>query len=269
VTDRKEHEMTGILAGKVAIVTGAGRGIGRAIAEEFAAEGACVVVASRTQLTVDEAVVAITVAGGKAIGIACDMGESNQVRAMVAQAAETFGGVDILVNSAQGFGTKGHPTPANPPTPTELVTDEEWDWVFNSGLKGTLVAMQASFPHMKRRGGGSIVNFGSMRGTIATPFTAAYNAAKEAIRALSRTAANEWGEHGIRVNVINPVIETDAYRADVPTDEARQAFASTIPLRFMGQPLDAARVALFLSGPDARYLTGQTLYVDGGLVSQP
>src|SRR3546814_2942820 len=97
----------------------------------------------------------------------------------------------------------------------------------------------------------------------------AYNAAKEAIRALSRTAANEWGQYGIRVNVINPVIATDSYREDVSTDEARQAFESTIPLRFIGQPIEAARVAVFLAGPDSRYLTGQTLYTDGGLVSIP
>src|SRR3546814_13465930 len=96
-----------------------------------------------------------------------------------------------------------------------------------------------------------------MRVISATPFTAAYNAAKEAIRALSRTAANEWGQYGIRVNVINPVIATDSYREDVSTDEARQAFESTIPLRFIGQPIEAARVAVFLAGPDSRYLTGQ------------
>lgn len=257
-----------ILKDKVAIVTGAGRGIGRAIAEEFAAEGAKVVVASRTRKTVDEAVAAITASGGTAFGITCDMGDGEQVRAMVAQAAAHFGGVDILVNNAQGFGTKAEPRGVNPPTPLEEFSEAEWDWVFATGLKGTLIAMQAAFPHMKAAGGGAVINFGSMRGTIATPHTAAYNATKEAIRALSRTAANEWGQYGIRVNVINPVIETDAYREDVPPD-ARDAFTATIPLRFIGQPSDAARVAVFLAGPDSRYLTGQTLYTDGGLVSMP
>src|SRR3546814_21067179 len=95
--------------------------------------------------------------------------------------------------------------------------------------------MQEVFPHMKARGGGAIINFGSMRGTIATPFTAAYNAAKEAISALSRTAANEWGQYGIRVHVINPVIATDSYREDVSTDEARQAFASRPEERRVGK----------------------------------
>src|SRR3546814_11577447 len=88
---------------------------------------------------------------------------------------------------------------ANPPTPLETFSEAEWDWVFDTGLKGTLIAMQEVFPHMKARGGGAIINFGSMRGTIATPFTAAYNAAKEAISALSRTAANEWRSEERRV----------------------------------------------------------------------
>lgn len=259
----------GVLEGKVAIVTGASRGIGRAIAGEFAREGAAVVVASRTAASVEAAAAEIRAEGGTAVGIACDMGDAEAIRRMVAQTAEELGGVDVLVNNAQGFGTRQAPQSANPPTPLEDFSEDEWDWVFDTGLKGSLIAMQAAFPHMKARGGGSIVNFGSMRGTIATPFTAAYNATKEAIRALSRTAANEWGQHGIRVNVINPVIATDSYRADVSTDEARAAFESTIPLRFMGQPRDAARVAVFLASEDARYLTGQTLYTDGGLVSMP
>ena len=261
--------MAGILNNKVAIVTGASRGIGRSIAGEFAREGAKVVVASRTAASVEQAAEEICAEGGEAIGIACDMGSAEQISAMVAEAARHFGGIDILVNNAHGFGTRDAPARSNPPTPLEDFSDAEWDWVFDSGLKGTLYAMQQAFPHMKAGGGGSIINFGSMRGTIATPYTAAYNAAKEAIRALSRTAAAEWGQHGIRVNVINPVIATDSYYDDVPTEEARQAFESTIPLRFMGQPQDAARVAVFLAGPDSRYLTAQTLYVDGGLVSIP
>jgi NAD(P)-dependent dehydrogenase (short-subunit alcohol dehydrogenase family) len=258
-----------ILKDKVAIVTGAGRGIGRAIAEEFAAEGAKVVVASRTTKTVDEVVAAIKAKGGDAIGITCNVGEPDEVRAMVAKAAKHFGGVDILVNNAQGFGTKAVPRGVNPPTPLENFPEDEWDWVLATGLKASLIAMQSVFPHMKARGGGAIINFGSMRGIISTPHTAAYNVAKEAIRSLSRTAANEWGQYGIRTNVINPVIETDAYREDIPTDEARKAFAASIPVRFAGQPVDAARVAVFLAGPDSRYLTGLTIHTDGGLVSIP
>src|SRR3978361_247495 len=116
-----------ILQDKIAIVTGAGRGISRAIAEAFAAEGAKVVVASRTQKTVDDTVAAIGGSGGTALGITCDMGEADQVRAMVAKTVQTFGGVDILVNNAQGFGTKAEPRGANPPTPLEDFSEAEWD----------------------------------------------------------------------------------------------------------------------------------------------
>lgn len=259
----------GILDGKVAIVTGSGRGIGRAIAEEYATEGAKVVVASRTAGTVDEVVDGIRARGGEATGICCNVGEAGQIRDMVARTVATYGGVDILVNNAQGFGTRTNPMSANPGTPTELVSEEEWDWVFDTGFKATLRAMQAAFPHMKARGGGRIINFGSMRGLISTPNTAAYNVTKEAVRSLSRTTANEWGQYGIRVNVINPVIATDAYNTDLPTPEIREQFAQTIPLRYAGMPRDAARVAVFLAGPDSAYITGMSFTVDGGLVSMP
>lgn len=261
--------MGDLLKDKVAIVTGATRGIGRGIAEEFAREGAYVVVASRTQRTVDDMVEAITRSGGQAIGIHCDMGESDAVRAMVADVAAQLGSVDVLVNNAQGFGTKTEPAGANPPIALEEFGEEEWDWVYRTGFTGTLVAMQAAFAHMKKAGGGSIINFGSGRGTIATPFTAAYNVTKEAVRTLSRTAANEWGKHGIRTNVINPVIATDAYFADVDTPEAREAFEKTIPVGFIGVPRDVGRLAVFLASDDARYINGQTIQADGGLASFP
>jgi NAD(P)-dependent dehydrogenase (short-subunit alcohol dehydrogenase family) len=211
----------------------------------------------------------IRASGGDAIGITCDVSERSAIRDVVAKTVEAYGGVDILVNAAQSFGTKRNPQLKNPGTPLELVDDEEWDRVFDTGLKGTLYAMQAAFPHMKARGGGRIINFGSMRGIISTPMTVAYNATKEAIRGLSRTAANEWGQYGITVNVINPVIETDAYRADLPTPAVRQQFEDTIPVRRIGQPRDCARVAVFIAGPDASYMTGLTFAVDGGLTSRP
>ncbi len=258
-----------ILNGKIAIVTGAGRGIGRAIAEQYAAEGARVVVASRTLANVDETVAAIRTAGGEAMGVACDVSERSDIIRAVDAAVEAWGGVDILVNNAQSFGTRAKPERKSLDSPIETVTEEEWDWVYATGLKGTLYAMQAAFPHMKARGGGSIINFGSGRGIMSTPMTSPYNAAKEAVRSLSRTAANEWGVHNIRVNVINPAIDTDAFRADITTPEARRAVEMMIPLRRIGVPLEAARVAVFLAGPDSSYLTGMLFTVDGGLTSLP
>jgi NAD(P)-dependent dehydrogenase (short-subunit alcohol dehydrogenase family) len=264
------HSGNRTLDGRVAIVTGAGRGIGRAIAEQFAHEGAHVLVASRTRSTVDEVVQAIQSSGGSALGAVVDVGEKDQIGAMVERAVEGFGGVDILVNNAQSFGTRENPAVSSPQTTVEDVSEAEWDWTFESGVRATLRAMQAAFPYLKASGDGRVINFGSRRGVMCNPDSVAYNANKEAVRALSRTAANAWGQYGICVNVINPVIETDSARAvwaDAP--ERRDLVEQMIPLRRWGQPLDCARVAVFLAGPDSSYLTGMTLMVEGGLTSLP
>jgi NAD(P)-dependent dehydrogenase (short-subunit alcohol dehydrogenase family) len=198
------------LQGRVAIVTGAGRGIGRGIALEYALEGASVVVASRSPDTVDSVVAEIHQAGGTACGAVCDVGYPEQIHEMVDAAVARYGTVDILVNNAQSFGSAD--SPAGSPTDRDLETFplDEWDWMFQTGVKATLSAMQAVFPHMKRAGAGKIINFGSRIGIVCRPHAAAYAANKEAIRALTRVAANEWGRHQINVNVINPSAATPA-----------------------------------------------------------
>lgn len=257
----------GRLARKVAIVTGAGRGIGRAIAIALANEGAAVTVASRTQRTVDEVVAQIVAAGGRAIGVTCDVGSRADIDAMVARTVAEFGSVEILVNNAQGFGTADEPAGSPGYIPIESFPDDAWDYTFQTGVKGTLYGMQAVFPHLRERGG-KIINFGSGNGVTAMKGTVAYNANKEAIRALTRTAANEWGKYGICVNVLIPTIVTDSAREFLDARPGiEEKLIAGIPLRRMGDvDRDIGPVAVFLASSDSDFITGQTIHVDGGQI---
>jgi NAD(P)-dependent dehydrogenase (short-subunit alcohol dehydrogenase family) len=260
----------GKLDGKVTVITGAGRGIGRVIALAYAAEGASVVVTSRTASTVDSVVDEITAAGGTAIGLAVDVADRAAVEQMVAAAVGRFGGIDVLVNNAQAFGTAERPEGSPGYIALEDFPEEVWDFTYQSGLKGTLYGMQAAFPHLRERQG-KVINFGSGNGIASMKGTAAYNATKEAIRSLTRTAAAEWGKHGICVNVIIPTMTTDSALAFF---EARPGIedklAAQIPLRRFGDvERDIAPVAVFLASADSDYITGQTIHVDGGQIMRP
>jgi NAD(P)-dependent dehydrogenase (short-subunit alcohol dehydrogenase family) len=260
----------GALEGRIAVITGAGRGIGRSIAEQYALEGAHVAVASRTGATVDEVVASITDQGGSALGIVVDVGDKAQINSMIERTVDHFGGLDVLVNNAQSFGTEAAPTGASAIVSVEDVAEDEWEWVHRTGVLASLRAMQAAFPHLKASSSGRVINFGSRRGVMCNPDSLAYNCNKESIRALSRTAANGWGQYGICVNVINPVIETDSAReVFAQSPGRREATEQMIPLRRWGQPIDCARVAVFLAGPDSAYLTGMTFMVEGGLTTLP
>ncbi|MBV9841533.1 MAG: SDR family oxidoreductase [Sphingomonadaceae bacterium] len=263
--------MTATLEGKVAIVTGAGRGIGRGIALAFAHAGAKVAVASRTASTVDSVVAEIRAGGGEALPVCTDIGDKAAIDHMVEATAAAFGGLDILVNNAQGHGSRASPAPTPVLQPLETFDESHWDFALETGPLATLRAMKAAFPHLEARGGGRIINFGSRWGQLGMEGSVAYNAAKEAIRALSRTAAREWGQHGITVNVINPTIVTDAYQfhaAQHPEEVARDV--AMIPLRRAGEPLkDLGPVAVFLASDGAGYLTGMTVMVDGGKYMTP
>jgi len=256
----------GRLEGKVAIVTGAGRGIGRGIALRYADEGVKVAAASRSGGTVDTLVKEIKGKGGTAIGITCDVGYEDQIRAVVDQTLAAFGRIDILVNAAHGFGTEASPTASPEPWPLESYRNEEWEYTFRTGATATLWAMKAVFPHMKEHGG-RIINFGSQWGVEGWPGAAAYNAAKEAIRALTRTAAREWGKYQITVNCINPVIRTDGVAAveKIMPEKVAEATAR-IPLGRWGDPYkDGGGLAVFLATEDGAFLTGATFPLDGGL----
>lgn len=265
------------LRDKVAIVTGAGRGIGRGIALRFGKEGAKVVVASRSLETVDKVVNEITSAGGIAIGVVVDVGDRSQVNRMVQAAIEAFGCVDILVNNAQSWGKPGQSSASPSQIGVENYPEDEWDYTFQTGLKATLYAMQAVFPGMKQKGWGRIINFGSPAAQRSIPLMAAYNANKQAIRALSRTAALEWAKTGITVNVISPIVATESiqskYEKDisaggkVEAERVAAAMAAQIPMGRMGTPEDAGALATFICSDDASFITGSTFMLDGGAVS--
>ena len=247
----------GRLQGKVAVVTGAGQGIGAGIARAFAREGASVIAAEINPESGAKIEKELRALETRAIFVQTDVGDRESIRSMLAAAFEQFGHVDILVNNAQGL---------TPLARVEDKTDEQFDLSLRTGLYGTLWAMQEVYPSMRKQGWGRIVNMASLNGVNAHKFSADYNATKESIRALSRTAAAEWGVYGITVNVIAPGAATPAYNAFEEADpQSAAAICKTIPLRRMGDPdEDIAPVAVFLSSDDARYVTGNTIYVDGG-----
>jgi NAD(P)-dependent dehydrogenase (short-subunit alcohol dehydrogenase family) len=245
------------LAGKVAIVTGSGQGIGRGIALVYAREGAHVVVAELKEHRAERTAQEISGAGGSALAMAVDVSQRAQVERMIATTVERFGRLDVLVNNAQGM--HAH-------KPFEEITDEDFDIFLVSGLEGTFWAMQAAFPHMRAQGGGRIINFVSLNALNGAPGLADYNATKGAIAALSRTAAREWGKHNILVNCIAPGATS---KRTIEFFERNPQMAEYIkeqrPLGRLADPeQDLAPVALFLASDDAHFVTGQTYFVDGG-----
>ena len=246
--------MTGRIEGRTAVVTGAGDGIGRAIARRFVAEGANVLVA---EIDPGKGAAVAEELGGRARFVQTDVADRAQVVAMIDAARDAWGTVDILVNNAWGGGRLSR---------VEHKTDALFDHGFHVGFYGPFWAMQAAFPSMRAQGWGRIVNLCSRNGVNAHIGTAEYNSAKEALRALTRTAAREWASHGICANVICPGAKTAASRrvfAEHPELEAAADAAN--PMGRLGDPeRDIAPVALFLASDDARYLTGNTLFVDGG-----
>jgi NAD(P)-dependent dehydrogenase (short-subunit alcohol dehydrogenase family) len=249
--------MTGRLDGRVAIITGGGDGIGQGIARRYTREGAKVVVAEIDPASGPKVVDELRTLGGEAIATTTDVADKESVQAMVATALDAFGTVDILVNNAWGGGRLSR---------FEHKTDELFDHGFHVGFYGPVWAMQAVFPTMRDKRYGRIVNLCSLNGVNAHVGTAEYNSAKEALRAATRTAAREWAGYGIVANVICPGAKTAASRRVFAENPGMEEMADAAnPMGRLGDPeSDIAPVALFLASEDARYLTGNTLFVDGG-----
>jgi NAD(P)-dependent dehydrogenase (short-subunit alcohol dehydrogenase family) len=255
------------LRDKVAIVTGAGRGIGRAVAIAYGRAGAKVAVVSRTAATVNEVVTEIEKEGGTAVGITCNVGRREDVYGMVDKTVKAFGVLHVLVNNAQSFGTSENVRNSASYVPFAETDEAEWEYTFLTGATATLWAMKAAFPYLKTAGCGRVVNFGSSAGQRGQEGFACYVATKEAIRGITRTAAREWGRYGITVNVICPWTETDtvaAFKNEQP--ESYAALLATVPMRRAGDSLlDLAPFMVFLASDAAGYMTGATFNVEGGL----
>lgn len=242
------------LEGKTALITGAGMGIGLGIAHKYAREGANIVIAEHNEEASLAAAKAVEAHGIQSLSITTDVCIKEQVDAAVQAANEAFGGVDILVNNAWGGGS-------NKRFESKTVADMEHG--LRMGAMSSFYAMQAVFPYMKMNGG-SIINMCSLNGVNAHMYSAEYNAGKEALRAITRTAAREWAQYQIRCNIICPAAASEAYK-QFAKHNPENAAAMLPPLGRMGDPeQDIGGVALFLASEDSAYLTGNTLFVDGG-----
>ena len=244
------------LAGKVAIVTGASKGIGAGIAKQFAAEGAAVVVNySSAKEDADRVVDEITKRGGKAIAVQASVAKQAEVQRLFAAAKKTFGKIDVLVNNAGVYSFE----------PLEAVTEEEFHRQFNVNVLGLLLATQEAVRHFGAEGG-SVINISSVASSVTPPNSAIYTGTKGAVDAITRVLAKELGPKKVRVNAINPgLIETEGYeKLGMPGSDFESEGVAQTPLGRVGQPRDVAPVAVFLASEESAWVTGETVRVAGG-----
>ncbi len=243
------------LADRVAIVTGAGRGIGRAIAERLAADGAAVAVVDLDGTAATEAAASITTNGGRAIAVTADVTHPAAVLGMVGTTTATYGGVDLLVNNAGILRS----------TRVVDISPEEWDLVVDANLRSTFLCAQAVQPTMVSRGGGRIVNVASMAGRATSTLGGAhYTAAKAGVLGLTRHLAREWAPVGITVNAISPgIVDTPMVRTGIDP-EGLERVRRSIPLQRLAEPAEIAALVSFLLSDEASYITGANVDIHGG-----
>jgi 2-hydroxycyclohexanecarboxyl-CoA dehydrogenase len=254
--------VTRALDGRVALVTGAGRGIGQGIALALADSGARVATVDIDERTASGTASAIAESGGEAVALRCDVSDRDDVHEAVARVVEQFGALSILVNNAQAL---------RPEVPLVDHTVDDVALALNSGFWGTFHCMQAAFAALRDSGAGRVVNLGSSAGTQGQSGLAAYAATKEAIRGLSRVAAREWGEFGITVNVICPSAMSPGAQAWAGQHPDLYAeFLAKRPIRRDGDPFaDIGALVVFLTGGGAGFITGETIMVNGGSALRP
>lgn len=241
--------------GKVAVVTGAARGIGQAIAKRLAQEGADVVICDLQAEWLAETAGIVEGLGRKALPLAVDVGDSEAVNACINEVVKVYGKVDIMVNNA-GI-TKD--------TLLVRMSDDDWDAVLRVNLKGTFLFSRAVAKHMMKQRSGAIVNIASISGVIGTAGQANYAASKAGVIALTKSTANELAARGVRANAIAPGF-ISSKMTDALSEDVRKQYLSRIPLGRFGTVEDIANAVVFLASEQSSYMTGQTLHVNGGMV---
>lgn len=245
------------LDGSIALVTGAGAGIGRAIAETFAGAGAAVVVSDLKAEAAEAVAAEIAAAGGRALGVACNVTREADLAAVVEKTVAAFGGLTILVNNAGGGG----------PKPFDMPMDD-FRWAYEINVFSVFRLCQLGAPHMEAAGGGAILNITSMSGDNKNQRMASYGSSKAAESHLTRNIAFDLGPKNIRVNAIAPGATRTAALESVLTPQIEETMLKHTPLKRLGEPADMANAALFLCSPAASWISGQILTVSGGGVQE-
>ena len=248
------------LAGKAALITGGGTGIGRAIALAYAREGARVAIVGRRIEKLQSVIAEIKHAGGTAIPVVCDVSKSSEADRAVRDTAAQFGALHVLVNNAGALSV----------STVESISEQDFDHVMNVNAKGPFLMSRAALPQFRKAGGGAIVNIGSILGLFAMKDRAAYCASKGAVTMLTKAMSLDHAHENIRVNCICPsIVETelvkDLFANSAAGEQAKRARLASLPLGRMGKPVDVAELAVYLASDESSWMTGAAIPLDGGL----